>query len=390
MRLPESEPQSSGLRRASEALAREPAGTISGSVLVSEPAGLEEALLRYMPGVRLVPLAEVRDSAAIRADIGAAILGRGSEALTPETLSKLPRLRIVGIAGLSLGLFAPLELLSRNIAVVNAADAYAQSLAEFALGLAILGRRRGFPSHELMRRGGWGTSLTPAGLRGLLRQAARQGRPLAAALGLEAALLRWWRATQPVAVTGAYAPRARLLRGATVGLIGWGTSAQAFAARLLQAQARVMVFSEHASESELRDAGAVPAALGQVLACEIVSLHRGLTPATRHFLGAAELARLRPGALLINVARGALIEPAALLARLRRGDVFACLDTYEEEPLARAHPLRALPNVFLTSHLGGGSADMHAAAATEVVVPRSQPCCAGRRYRARLARGFRR
>src|SRR6202030_540544 len=98
-----------------------------------------------------------------------------------------------------------------------------------------------------------------------------------------------------------------------------------------------------------------------------VSLHRGLTPATRHFLGAAELARLRPGAVLINVARGALIAPDALLARLRQGDVFACLDTFEEEPLAASHPLRSLPNVFLTSHIAGGSPDMHAAAAEEVV-----------------------
>jgi phosphoglycerate dehydrogenase-like enzyme len=67
------------------------------------------------------------------------------------------------------------------------------------------------------------------------------------------------------------------------------------------------------------------------------------------------------------VARGALIEPGALLARLARGDIFACLDSYEEEPLAASHPLRALPNVFLTSHIAGGSRDMHAAAAEEVV-----------------------
>ena len=57
----------------------------------------------------------------------------------------------------------------------------------------------------------------------------------------------------------------------------------------------------------------------------------------------------------------------ALLARLRRGDIFACLDTYEHEPLAAAHPLRQLPNVFLSAHLAGGSADMHRAAAAEVV-----------------------
>jgi phosphoglycerate dehydrogenase-like enzyme len=104
-----------------------------------------------------------------------------------------------------------------------------------------------------------------------------------------------------------------------------------------------------------------------VLAADIVSLHRGLTESTRHCLGTAELAKLRPGAVLINIARGALLEPNALLARLKRGDIFACLDTYEEEPLVASHPLRNLPNVFLTSHIAGGSPDNYAAAAVEVV-----------------------
>jgi phosphoglycerate dehydrogenase-like enzyme len=104
-----------------------------------------------------------------------------------------------------------------------------------------------------------------------------------------------------------------------------------------------------------------------VLAADIVSLHRGLTESTRHSLGAAELAKLRPGTVLINIARGALFEPNALLARLKRGDIFACLDTYEDEPLIASHPLRKLPNVFLTAHIAGGSPDNYAAAAAEVV-----------------------
>jgi phosphoglycerate dehydrogenase-like enzyme len=104
-----------------------------------------------------------------------------------------------------------------------------------------------------------------------------------------------------------------------------------------------------------------------VLAADIVSLHRGLSPATRHCVSASELSRLRPGAVLINVARGALIEPDALIARLRRGDIVACLDTFEQEPLPRRHPLRRMPNVFLTSHIAGGSPDMHAGAVREVI-----------------------
>ena len=365
VRLPDAQ-HSSGPAPGATPVLRAPAQPAARSILVAQPAALQQALSRRLPGWRLVSVADVVAGAAARPDIEAVLLGRGAQPLAPEILAKLPNLAIVGVAGLSLAAYAPAALLARNIALVNASEAYAQSLAEFALALAILARRRGFTSHEAMRRGGWGTAAPVPGLRGGLRRAARKLRPLASG-GLESRLRRLWRAAQPLVGTEAPAPQARLLQGASIGLIGWGASARAFAARLTQAQARVLVYTEHATEAELRAAGAVPGALGEVLAADIVSLHRGLTAATRHFLGAAELARLRPGAVLINVARGALIEPEALLARLRRGDVFACLDTFEAEPLAPNDPLRALPNVFLTSHVGGGSADMHAAAADEVV-----------------------
>jgi phosphoglycerate dehydrogenase-like enzyme len=197
---------------------------------------------------------------------------------------------------------------------------------------------------------------------------ARRIRPLAARLGIEKGLLRAWRSSPSLAALSAgEGSHGRDLSGSLVGLVGWGANAQAFARRLLASGARVLVHSEHASPDEIRATGAEPAPLASVLAADIVSLHRGLSPATRHCLGAAELARLRPGTVLINVARGALIDPAALVARLERGDITACLDVFEEEPLPRRHPLRRMTNVFLTAHIAGGSPDMHAAAAREVI-----------------------
>jgi phosphoglycerate dehydrogenase-like enzyme/predicted dehydrogenase len=335
------------------------------SIMIAQPSSLGPALGRELPGYTFIAVEEVRASERSRPDISAAILGRGSSALEPELLAKLPNLAIVGVMGLLLGAYAPESLEERGIAIVNARDTYAESVAELALGLAILGRRAAFSSHELMRHGGWGTTARPPGLADALRGAALRLRPGIARLGLESPLRRLWQMT-PLQASGGQGARAALLRGATVGLIGWGANAGAFATRLVAAGARVLVWSEHARDAEVALAGVAKAPPAQVLAADVVSLHRGLTPATRHALGMAELERLRPGALLINLARGALIEPDALLARLRRGDIFACLDTYEEEPLAPAHPLRTLPNVFLTSHLGGGSADMHAAAAAEV------------------------
>jgi phosphoglycerate dehydrogenase-like enzyme/predicted dehydrogenase len=338
------------------------------SILVAPSGELLPPLTRLLPQYRLVSLEDVQGSADQRPDIVAAILGRGSSPLSADILAKLPQLDVVGIMALSLARHEPEALLARGIALVNASAAYADSVAEFALGLAILGRRRAFISNDVMHGGGWGTTLRTPGLRGMVKRTARNLRPTIRAAGLESFFLGVWKAAKPlVEVPGDRPVAARDLQGATVGLIGWGANARAFAERLARAQARVLVYSEHATEGDISRAGAARVSLAEVLAADIVSLHRGLNKSTRHCLGAAELAKLRPGTLLINVARGALIEPAALIARLTQGDVFACLDTYEEEPLAASHPLRSLPNVFLTSHIAGGSPDMHAAAAEEVV-----------------------
>jgi phosphoglycerate dehydrogenase-like enzyme/predicted dehydrogenase len=338
------------------------------SILIAQTSGLLPVVARLLPHYRLVSIDDVRQSAGPRPDIVAAILGRGSSALPADILAKLPQLAVVGIAALSLARHAPEELLARGVVVVNASSAYADSAAEFAFGLATLARRRAFMSHEVMRRGGWGTVLRAPGLRGLVRKLADGLRPALRALGLEAPFLRLWRAATPlVTVGGARTAQIRDLQGATVGLIGWGAMARVFSQLLIRANARVSVYSEHATAAEIRKAGATPVSLSEALAADIVSLHRGLTAETRHFMGASELNKLRPGAILINVARGALIEPVALLERLRQGDIFACLDTYEEEPPAASDPLRRLPNVFLTPHIAGGSRDMHVAAAEEVV-----------------------
>ena len=347
------------------ALPRAPVGK---AILVVPSAELLAPLTSLPPQYRLVTLEDVRQSTGERPDIVAAILGRGSSPLPADILAKLPQLGVVGVVALSLARHEPEVLLARGVRLINGSAAYAESVAEFALGLAILGRRRAFLSHEVMRAGGWGTVPRAPGLGGVLNRCARRVRPVIRAVGLESFFLNLWQAASPLlGGSGQSTARSRDLHGATVGLVGWGENARAFAERLRRVTAHVLVYSEHATEDDIRASGAVPASLSEVLAADVVSLHRGLTEGTRHCLGAPELAKLRPGSVLINVARGALIEPDALLARLKQGDIFACLDTYEEEPLIASDPLRRLSNVFVTSHIAGGSPDNYAAAAVEVV-----------------------
>jgi phosphoglycerate dehydrogenase-like enzyme/predicted dehydrogenase len=339
------------------------------TILVVPSAELQPGLARLTPQYRFASIEDVRGSSGERADIVAAILGRGSSPLPPDVLDKLPRLAVVGVMALSLARHDPQSLFERGITVVNASAAYADSVAEFALGLAILGRRRAFASNSVMRSGGWGTDPGVPGFRGLLRRAGQRARPAIKVMGLEPPMLRLWRKALAPAngISRAVVTAPRDLQGAVVGLLGWGENARVFASHLQQVGARVVVYSEHARDEDIRLTGATSVSLGEALASDIVSLHRGLTKHTRYFLGEAELAKLRPGTVLINTARGGLIEPRALLARIKRGDIFACLDTLEEEPPSSSDPLRTLPNVFLTSHIAGGSRDMHAAAADEVI-----------------------
>jgi D-3-phosphoglycerate dehydrogenase len=88
--------------------------------------------------------------------------------------------------------------------------------------------------------------------------------------------------------------------------------------------------------------------------CDIISLHMRLVDATRHIVTAADLARMKPSALLVNTSRAPLIAPGALVAALKAGRPgWAAVDVYEEEPLRdTAHPLLNMPNVVCTPHLG--------------------------------------
>jgi phosphoglycerate dehydrogenase-like enzyme len=335
--------------------------------LVIAPGKLQNVLPLIAADYRVVSLDDIRSKPGPVPEIVAAIIGHGGGALPEDILARLPGLAVVGIAGLSLRHYGPEALFARGVSIVNASEAYAKTVAELVLGLALLGRRRAFLSHEVMRKGGWGTTPHLPGFRGLVARTARAGRTIAGPTPFGPYLKRAWGRARTRLQLPEAAPVLRGFSGVTVGIVGWSANARAFVELLRPFGAQVKVFSEHASAEEVLSAGAVKGSLGEVLKAEIVSLHRSLNEKTRHSLGAAELELLRPGAVLINTARGGLIDEKALVARLRRGDVSACLDTYESEPLPRSHPLRKMSNVFLTAHIAGGTSDMHAAAARDVV-----------------------
>lgn len=141
------------------------------------------------------------------------------------------------------------------------------------------------------------------------------------------------------------------LAGRTLGLVGLGHIGRAVAVRAQAFGLRVLGWSYRLIEIP----GVAPVSLSQLFAeSDIVSLHVPLKANTRHLIDDAALAQMKPGALLINTARGGLIDEAALVRALQSGTLGgACLDVFAEEPLPAESPLRQLDNVILTPHTAG-------------------------------------
>jgi D-3-phosphoglycerate dehydrogenase len=149
----------------------------------------------------------------------------------------------------------------------------------------------------------------------------------------------------------------KVLRDQTLGLVGFGRIGREVAARLLAFKCRVLVYDPMVPEAEIQRLGALSVPLTQLLAeSDIVSLHCPSTPATRHIIGPAALAAMKPSALLVNVARGDLVDTHALLDALQSGHLgAAALDVFDPEPLPLEHALRTLPNVVIAPHIASVS-----------------------------------
>jgi D-3-phosphoglycerate dehydrogenase / 2-oxoglutarate reductase len=147
-------------------------------------------------------------------------------------------------------------------------------------------------------------------------------------------------------------PRFRRLRGQTLGIVGLGRIGSAVAGKASALGLQTVAHDPYATPESLAAAGVRTLPLDELLATsDHVSLHTPLTPQTRHMIGARELALMKPSATLINVARGGVVDQAALAAALSAGRLAgAGTDVLEQEPPAADEPLLGLPNVILTPH----------------------------------------
>jgi len=143
------------------------------------------------------------------------------------------------------------------------------------------------------------------------------------------------------------------LEGRTLGVIGLGKIGSRMARYGHALGMQVLAWSQNLTPDKAEAAGARLVDKPTLLAeSDAITLHVVLSDRTRGILGAEDLARMKPGAILVNSSRGPLVDEAALLERLLSGKLIAALDVYAQEPLPAGHPLRSAPNTVLTPHLG--------------------------------------
>ena len=146
----------------------------------------------------------------------------------------------------------------------------------------------------------------------------------------------------------------RTLNGATLGVLGLGRLGQVVA-KVGQAYGmKTIAWSPNLTAEKAQGSGCTLVSKEELFAqSDVVTIHMVLSDRTRGLVGAADLARMKPDAILCNTSRGPLIEEAALIAALKAGRPgVAALDVFDEEPLPADHPFRNLPNVVATPHLG--------------------------------------
>lgn len=235
-------------------------------------------------------------------------------------LEAAPRLRVVGRLGTGLDNVDQEALGARGVALVHAPGANAPGVAEYVLA-ALFHLARGLPR-------------------------AAQGEDRLALGGFE-------------------------LAGKTLGLVGLGEVGLRVAHRAKTLGMRVVGYDplRRPWEAALEVAGVEFLPLEEVLAeAQFLSLHAPLTPETRGLVGREVLARMRPGAYLINTARGELVDHHALYEALRSGHLAgAVLDVTDPEPLPPDHPLRELENCLLTPHIAGLTRESQARVGERVV-----------------------
>lgn len=274
----------------------------------------DEAEVRHVDGTDRPALFQ----AVAEAD---ALLVRSATKVDAEMLRHAPRLKVIARAGVGLDNVDVSAATTTGVMVVNAPTSNIVSAAEHAVALLLAVARRVPAADASLRGGEWKRSSFS---------------------GVE-------------------------LAGKTVGVVGLGRIGQLFAQRVAAFGTVLIAYDPYVSAAKAAQLGIELVDLDELLArSDIISVHLPKTPETRGLIGVRQLAKVKPGVLIVNAARGGLVDEQALAAAIRDGQVGgAGIDVFETEPTT-ASPLFELPQVVVTPHLGASTVEAQDRAGTDV------------------------
>lgn len=238
----------------------------------------------------------------------------GCPPITSAVLDAAPRLRAIVHAAGSVKGHVPPDVFTRDITVTSAAAANAVPVADYTMAMLVLAAKRAFGFAHDYRDGRYFGPDTA-------------GEPVSRDVGLV---------------------------GTTVGVVGASRVGRLVIERLRGFGCTVLLSDPYVDPAEVQALGAWQVDVDDLCRhADLVTLHAPELPETRHLVDDRRLGLLRDGAVLVNTARGSLVDTAALTRHCAAGRVAAVLDVTEPEPLPAGHPLFALPNVLVTPHVAG-------------------------------------
>jgi len=249
------------------------------------------------------------DLLALLPQADACLTSWGVAQLDADVIAAAPNLKAMAHMGSSVKRFVSEALWAQGVRVTTAAPALAEDVAITSLGLILVGLKRIWPLGAHVRAGGWRES-------------------------------KYW--------------PSREIRHKKIGIVG-ASHVGRHLMRLLQPfDVQILLVDPFVSAEAAAELGAQKMELGDMLRqADVLSLHAPANAHTHHLLDAAGLALLKDHALIVNTARGTLIDEPALIAELEKGRFFAFLDVTDPEPPAADSPLRRLENVVVVPHLAG-------------------------------------
>jgi (S)-sulfolactate dehydrogenase len=294
-------------------------------VLISDDLSPEaKSILERIPGAQVDVRVGMKPQ-ELREIIGGyeALAVRSATKVTKEVLEAAQKLRVIGRAGTGVDNIDLAAASRRGVVVMNAPGGNSVSVAEHTMALLLALARQVADASQSTRGGKWEKKKFASG---------------------------------------------RELSGKTLGVIGTGSIGGLVVRRAQAFGMKVIGYDPFLGAEAAQNLGIELVDLPEIWKrSDAVTLHVPLTEQTKNMVGAAQIAQMKPGALLVNCARGGLVDEAALAAALKAGKLGgAALDVFEEEPPPASHPLFSCPNFIGTPHLGGSTEDAQQNVATIV------------------------